>query len=71
MAAIDRSKSGVEKVKRCGFYVQRKRRHCRMIPAHGNTYCAEHLCHQPAGIDDNSCKETQDGCNVRLQMFVK
>eukprot|EP00794_Sanderia_malayensis_P009884 gene9884-10894_t len=32
--------------KRCGFYVKRKRRCCKMLPAKGNTYCAEHLCFQ-------------------------
>lgn len=31
---------------RCGFYVKRKKRHCKMIPAKGNKYCAEHLCFQ-------------------------
>merc|ERR1712013_93270 len=28
---------------RCGFFVPRKQRHCRMIPAKGNNFCAEHL----------------------------
>eukprot|EP00112_Aurelia_sp_Birch-Aquarium-sp1_P016120 Seg3626.1 transcript_id=Seg3626.1/GoldUCD/mRNA.D3Y31 product=tRNA:m protein_id=Seg3626.1/GoldUCD/D3Y31 len=31
---------------RCGFYVKRKKRHCKMLPAKGNKYCAEHLCFQ-------------------------
>ncbi len=34
-------------IKRCGFYVKRKKRHCKMLPAKGNTHCAEHLCYQP------------------------
>ena len=36
----------MEEVKRCGFYVKRKKRHCKMLPAKGNIYCAEHLCFQ-------------------------
>ena len=28
---------------KCGFYVKRKKRHCKMLPVEGNTYCAEHL----------------------------
>ena len=30
-------------VGKCGFYVKRKKRHCKMLPAEGNKYCAEHL----------------------------
>lgn len=28
---------------RCGFFVKRKQRYCKMLPAKGNTYCAEHM----------------------------
>ena len=28
---------------RCGFFVKRKQRYCKMLPAKGNTHCAEHL----------------------------
>ena len=29
---------------RCGFFVRRKQRYCKMLPAKGNKFCAEHLC---------------------------
>ena len=29
---------------RCGFFVKRKQRFCKMLPAKGDNYCAEHLC---------------------------
>lgn len=29
---------------RCGFFVKRKQRFCKMIPGKGNKFCAEHLC---------------------------
>ena len=31
---------------RCGFFVKRKQRYCKMLPAKENTYCAEHLAYQ-------------------------
>ena len=73
MATEDACKIGLEDKKRCGFYVQRKRRHCRMIPAKGNRYCAEHLCHQQTSTDisPNECfKEIQDCCNVCVHFFL-
>ena len=72
MATEDGSKIGAEDI-RCGFYVQRKRRHCRMIPAKGNRYCAEHLCHQQPSIDispDEFGKEIQDCCNVCIHLHL-
>jgi len=63
MATKSESKVEKDDFKRCGFYVQRKRRHCRMIPAKGNIYCAEHLCHQQnsaIGSLNNCGQGTQD-----------
>ena len=31
---------------RCGFFVKRKQRYCKMLPVKGNIYCAEHLAYQ-------------------------
>lgn len=74
MSTSGGTESHLKDIKRCGFYVQRKRRHCRMIPAKGNMYCAEHLCFQ-----DESFAVTRDagngnegyGSDVRNGHFVQ
>jgi len=40
------SKNNIKPAKdgRCGFFVKRKQRFCKMLPAKGDNYCAEHLC---------------------------
>ena len=30
---------------RCGFFVKRKQRYCKMKPTKGTTFCAEHAQH--------------------------
>jgi len=36
---------------RCGFFVKRKQRYCKMLPGKGNQYCAEHLSEDTDGGD--------------------
>lgn len=44
---------------RCGFFVKRKQRYCKMIPGKGNTFCAEHLCENK---DENSVNRKRINC---------
>ena len=71
MESKDGPKEGTADVKRCGFYVKRKRRHCRMIPAKGNNFCAEHLCHQQSsnvGVEHN--KEIVECSNASVSTIL-
>ncbi|XP_065060127.1 tRNA:m(4)X modification enzyme TRM13 homolog isoform X2 [Rhopilema esculentum] len=54
---------------RCGFYVKRKRRNCRMLPAKGNKYCAEHLCFQDDQFSAN--RDDLHKGNVEISTTVK
>ena len=69
MATKSESNIAKDDFERCGFYVQRKRRYCRMIPAKGNIYCAEHLCHQQnsaIGSFSTCSQDTKDATNVSI-----
>ncbi|XP_057300356.1 tRNA:m(4)X modification enzyme TRM13 homolog [Hydractinia symbiolongicarpus] len=44
---------------RCGFFVKRKQRYCKMLPAKGNRYCAEHLS-QDKQQDENRKRKRID-----------
>ena len=44
---------------RCGFFVKRKQRYCKMLPAKGNKYCAEHLSED---TEENSLKRKRINC---------
>lgn len=48
---------------RCGFFVKRKQRYCKMLPAKRNTYCAEHLAYQ-AGKDEKVSVLKSNGENT-------
>ena len=45
---------------RCGFFVKRKQRYCKMLPAKGNKYCAEHLSEETE--DNDGIKRKRINC---------
>jgi len=50
---------------RCGFFVKRKQRFCKMIPGKGNKFCAEHLC------EDKDMKESDKRKRINCPLDPK
>jgi len=38
---------------RCGYFVKRKQRYCKMLPSKGNKYCAEHQQYDENQVKDH------------------
>lgn len=44
-------------VGRCGFFVKRKQRYCKMLPSKGNMFCAEHFSEEKDEVMKNQQRE--------------